>query len=687
MIKLNNIKFTLSIISLVMTSCLMYFSTNLHGDAFFPELIVNDLFYGQGKWQDWVFPPAPAYFDIFLYLISSIIFQDMIWRMFFTSIIEICMVATCTIWLAKQIYSDVSKHGICLILLALALVNIMSAHVIGFVLYSYKANFHFSSFLFSLLGLNMIIKFCSKPNFLMALGIIFIGVIAEISSQLFIVQFILPVSVFACFGICIFRMNWKYTIKLLYVLTIMGSIHVFYNIVFKIITYNDALSSRQFLTIKSIKKSIKIFLATTREIFSFNEPVFLIAGLFILFLFSYILYKLYFILNPTQTITENKVIMSVNFPLKLNEFKIPTIIFFMIMLSIINISGVVISGGFHNAICYTYFSFPIALIIIISIILLDKTYLNYYKIQNICFFFIYAIITILTVNIVISKPKDIFKQHHFNTTIKSTNNCIDDLSNNEFVPQGGLSSYHLSKGINYFSNEKYSILAIADDLSPLFWFSSLREVYELAPLNHPDYLYNFIIFRRINGLSESKLSKILPKPFKIVNCSNKRAKIWLYNDKKLDSFVKASKKLFLLRRNELILNNLVEFPASLFLGEVGQSYGESGRIAVQNKDKPGFLINNGILGYIEGQTPYNITIKYTTRGNIGTKIGKILIGQFSQPGINTLLYEQDIIINDQHQISANIKSSHALGHCRFEVKVWFDGSGELSVKSIGIKKI
>ena len=103
--KNEKVTLAISILILALTTSLLWFKISIHSDSLFLDSLAKDLFEQNGKWSDWRFSPAPAYFpDMLLYFLAYTILPNAYSRIFFVSVAQIIILTFAVTWTSKQIY-------------------------------------------------------------------------------------------------------------------------------------------------------------------------------------------------------------------------------------------------------------------------------------------------------------------------------------------------------------------------------------------------------------------------------------------------------------------------------------------------------------------------------------------------------------------------------------------------------
>lgn len=676
MINLEKTKIILSSIVVALTASLLYFKTILHSDALFLEALSTDLFSHGGRWADWKFSAAPAYLpDMLLYFLAYPIFQDASWRIFFVSAAQVFMLTITATWVSKQICPKLSKNAISIVILMVAFVTLVSAQS-GMWLYFYTTNNHFASLVFSLLCLGLFIRFFEKPTLVTAAILVLIGGAAKASTAIYLISFTAPAFVFFLSALIILGNtieNYRlYRSRLIGMLAILIASHILSVLFEELLTYNSPLEGRAPASLEAAGNSLKLFLQATANAFSFDNRSTLLFTIAVVVSFLFLLYRM---LRGIK-LDGNSLSISLYSPsTNVVDWKFVASVSFLAIVVPVNIAGAVLSGGFADNAGYRYFMFPIALAIILSVILLDRSSRKISIIWNICYFILIALILVLSFRFIKKSIKSV-------NPVNSVATCLLDIENSGFVLKAGIADYWNARGVSAYLPKKNPIFATLNDLSPFFWVSTIGPI--VRPSHYPEYKYNFAILRNTgNGgnfnYTPDTIGKFLPVPSNIYSCPDSKTQVWLYSEGDLDLVMKASASAFLFKRN--LADNLLILGANL-PGNTGEKYG-LGRIAKSFDNKAGFLSYGPYINLDGGH--YKVVIKYAATGIPGSAIGYIDMGRFNIPE-GVVLHKEDILSASDGSVSV-ILDIPPSGFPQFEARTWFAGQGELTVHSLEITKL
>lgn len=299
----SNIRYFLSFLALFFATSLLWFRIQLHSDILHWEALARDLFDLGGKWSDWRFPPAPAYFpETLLYFLTYKILPNSYYRVFFISVAQVFMLLTAVIWTSKQIYPQISIRAREVVILLLTFVTFTAANS-GMWLYFYSNSTHFSSILFSLICLGLIIRFYEKPSLLCAIYLTLINTIAPASTAIYLINFLIPAIVTALFLLIMGKFthySWINRNKILSILGILSISFLLFFFINPLITLNKPLEGKMPLTFKGARDSFNLFLNNTANAFSFDNGFTFTLSTLILLSLCFLIYILF--INKKKTL-------------------------------------------------------------------------------------------------------------------------------------------------------------------------------------------------------------------------------------------------------------------------------------------------------------------------------------------------------------------------------------------------
>ncbi|EFL91635.1 hypothetical protein REG_1078 [Candidatus Regiella insecticola LSR1] len=634
----SNIRYFLSFLALFFATSLLWFRIQLHSDILHWEALARDLFDLGGKWSDWRFPPAPAYFpETLLYFLTYKILPNSYYRVFFISVAQVFMLLTAVIWTSKQIYPQISIRAREVVILLLTFVTFTAANS-GMWLYFYSNSTHFSSILFSLICLGLIIRFYEKPSLLCAIYLTLINTIAPASTAIYLINFLIPAIVTALFLLIMGKFthySWINRNKILSILGILSISFLLFFFINPLITLNKPLEGKMPLTFKGARDSFNLFLNNTANAFSFDNGFTFTLSTLILLSLCFLIYILF--INKKQNVAN---LLQINSENTVNDnWKFLFSCLFLFIVMPINVFGALLSGGFRDLYAYRYFTFFLSLILIMMVIVADKLHYFSSKKYKLVFYFIcFAIIFFSILKIKEKKFVDIINMPSL--MAKNPVSFLLNIEKEGFILQSGIANYWHARGVSEFLTKKNWILATLNNITPFYWISSM------GPIRRPDhyqYKYNFLISSMNDYpfyFTPDKIEKYLPLPSKKHKCADGNTEIWLYTDNTLDIAVRNMFNRFLFPKK---LSDTYQSEGRLLPGEIGRIIGLA-RSADSLRDKPGFLSYGPYIFLNEGK--YKISVIYSTAGSEGSTVGYIDMGRFNiaQPNV---LYKQFLQSNTE----------------------------------------
>lgn len=685
-------------LTLIFATGLLYFRVTLHSDSLFLEDLATDLFAYGGAWKDWKFTPAPAYVpDMLLYFLGYAILPSAPLRIFFVTACQALMLTMISLWLARKIRPQLSVNAKALIILMLAFSSLVASRS-GMWLYFNTTNNHVPALLFSLLSLGLILDYLERPKILTALSIIAVGAIAKASTAIFLICFALPAFA-ACLLAILVTFNQTqtshYRNRLFALMGIVIGSQILATIIDRIVTYHDPLAGRAPASAESAGNSLKLFIQATQGAFSTDNRSTFVFSLVVASAFAFLIYRLIKRVSlHADEGPEKSEGLQISFPVisqREGNWRFSACAFLLIITVPINISGAILSGGFADIAGYRYFMFPIALVVLLTIISIDGNSASKSSWRD---SFIYLVIIILLIGCISTLTKlDAFSQlgqgreqirtYKYPMGEDKAVACLNELEINGVSLDAGISDYWLARGLAQSMPYKMPIVAVTNDLTPFFWMSTIGPM--IRAENYPKRRYNFAILRNpehgfVFDFTPQTIGKMLPVEYTAYFCKGTDLQVWHYQNDKLDSVVKAAQSQFLYREK---LSGKAIFLANKLPSLVG-TIQNSDRTALATSDPAGFLIFGPYIDLQGGR--YKISINYTAKSNGDEVVGIFDIGRFDVPEKTSVLYKENLKPSESDVVEAIVKIP-AEGLQRAEFRMWFTGHGQLTVKSIELEKL
>lgn len=663
-----------SIVLLVVASLFLYNKVSLNSDSLFLDSLSTDLFSLGGFWSEWKLTPAPAYFpDMLLYFISYPILPNAVSRIFFVSAIQVYLLAFAACWLAKQINPRISKNAITFIILCLSYITIV-AFKSNMWLYFYSTNNHFASLFLGLLSLGLFIKFFKHPTRWLAGWLILVNSIAYSSSAVYLICFIAPACSLMILFLIMLKRDASSTrelqVKFLYIFLLLITSIGFSWLIDACTSYHNPLVGRTKVTMIRITDSFSYFLEFLFGAFNPQDHFTFTLSISVLFAFLFLIYhalrhlKIDFLnLNISPQSCQK---------MRDKPYALLCCSIFLLTIIPFNITGVVLSGGLVDPIANRYFTFSMALVLILAVVFVDSYYKkNFFYIVN---FFLIAILLCFELYFLKHAPLPDSRASYQ----AQVGYCLMQIEEEGFPLHTGVSDYWFSRAVTHYLKNRQQILPIYQDGKPFFWMSTLGPLLHPKKYNHIS--YNFaIVHNKMDsqfGVAVENLIKIFPKPSRIYPCPQADMQIWLYQDNSLDKKINANIESFLNTMNGNFFSTAAMLP-----GQTGHISGST-RLANET-DHEGFLTYGPYITLKHGQ--YKIQLNYSAQSDLKGPIGRLEIGRFDRR-LN-MLHQEKIYPKTTPQKFSTIVSVPWGGIKSFEVRTFFSGSGQLRIDSLEINKI
>lgn len=668
-------------IVLTLTSSLLIFKTNLHSDSLFLDNVMVDIFKYGGKWSDWTITPAPAYLpDMLTYALSYFIIPSPALRIVFVCVVQALLLAFACIHLASTVRPSFSINSKIFILVILSFFSLVAANSSMWLFFN-STNNHFGALIFPIFCMSMAYSYWDSRKIYNAVLIV-LGVAAGTSSTpVFILSFTIPFLIFSLAAICFLRSQKELRKFLLQVITLILIGHFLASIINSFAISFDTFSGRVPITIDGALRSIGSFVEASRitfgrqNYFTFALAIFsVIAIVSVIFDF---LKKLSFSVDSSEGLLSK---FSVEIPS--DSLKYYAALLFFLIAFPASVIGSIASGGFIDSAGYRYFSFPIALGVLLWIVRLDEKLTSLKSSATYLGLFLLLAVTILgiisTNSLFVSSGRESVLKL-FSSGIRNSNDdigeCIQKEAEDGFVFHAGVADFWNSRGVMYKTRNVPYILPVTNDLNPFF------HIMTLGPLLYPEKYgaepYNFLIVRKSGtetqfDLTPEVIGHLVPPPSKIVDCKNTDSTLWLYEDLRLDEVIrkKVSHLLFQLGRQQKFLILASELP-----GLVGSSESTS-KVARAINDNAGYLSYGPYVKIPKGN--YKVTISYeaTEYGN------KWDAGRFNDPNKIITVASGDV---PKGRGSLEFEFGAKKPIDQFEIRVWFGGRGSLVLNSIALE--
>lgn len=657
---------------------LLVFKVNLNSDLLFLDSLAADLFRHGGAWRHWKFTPAPAYVpDMLAYAIGYFVFPTPPQRIVFVCLVQALLLAAACMYLARTIkptFSVNAKVGVLLVTMGVVLVSANSSMWLFFS----STNNHFAALLFPLLCLAWAFRFLEKKA-LPVLVWITAGVAAgTASTSVFTLAFTLPAVILLAACAFVFRFHRQFRGS---AFQLAGAILAGQGIAMvlrKMLLSFDALQGRTSMSVEGASRSFAAFVSATRVTFGTDNRYTLVLAIFLVLSIAWLLVdwvldrKLSIDTSPDGVPTAWLKVSGTNWAYSLG-------VIFLLVVFPVNVMGAVLSGGFVDPWGYRYFSFPITLGVLLWIVMLDSKSAFNARWAGPVLILCMAAIAMLAVRSL--KP---LLAHSGRPSYASmfdrgavgagdaVGACIDAQAGKGFAFGAGIGDFWNARGISHKTGKPLHILPVLNDAMPFFHMMSVGPL--IDPRQYGIASYNFVLMRKAGTTTQfdftpDTVGRHLPRPARIVDCTNSDTELWLYTDLALDTVVKDKANLFLGQQG--LVRDYRKAAAEL-PGEVGQVEAQS-RVAEAGRDKTGYLSYGPYITLPPGR--YQVTVSYTA-----TEAGnKWDAGRFNNPQQLATLAAGDVPPGSgELKFSFETRSSVP----DVEIRTWFGGHGVFKVHQI-----
>lgn len=541
---------------MICASCLIS-RVYLNSDTLFLESLTQDLFNHHNLWADWRLTAAPAYLpDMLLYFLSSTFLSSVVMRIFFVSFCQVILLTMVGLWLAKKIQPSISLISKIAIILMMIFITLVANHSAMW-LYFYTTNNHFAALLFGLLGLGLLLQFTEQPSLLLAITIVLVCAIAKTSTAVFVIGFLIP-AILA--GLLTFTLSIReptlkdYSQRIAITTLLLISSFIISHVFDWLLTYHSMLNARLPMSAESAGHAFTLFLQSLRISFAFDN-IYTLSLSIIIFL-SFIILIVKTLLSISGYSDSSNKLCGLQLPFATQsdnsiDWKLSFCGLLLILIVPINFFGAIISGGFADTAGARYFTVPIGLSLLLTVIVIDKMSHHSDIIRKIYVFIISIIFLILTL-LVGQTVKQIFYGSSFSSLIQASYskdtgetqiaNCLETLISQKIPLHAGVADYWFSRGVMIRMRHDTPIEATTNDLTPFFWMSTIGPY--IHPERYPKRTYNFIIVHPDNdtdpfNYDTNTLSKIVPRGYTQLTCAHTSVTIWFYPNDQLDKIVKA----------------------------------------------------------------------------------------------------------------------------------------------------
>lgn len=524
----NKIKYLLAWLVLALSASVLRFKVYLHSDSLFLDDLFSDLLLHGGRWAEWKFSSAPDFVpDMLLYLLAFPLFGDPATRIFFVSLIQVFLVAAVLLWCARKIDPALGKSAAVSILLLLALFTLASAKS-GMWLYFYTTNNHLATLLFGLTGAGLMLRYLERPATATTAWLIAGCVAASLSTQLFTLSFTLPVLMLLggawlmLGGAPAHRPQRRALARL--AAMVFGA-QVLAALLAKVVIRNVANEGRVHASPETAGIALRNFLQAIKTAFAPDNGLTLACATLVLLALLFLAYRL----------LRACVLDRQGLTVGASDWRFGAASALLGAVLVVNVFGVVLSGGFADQYAMRYFVFPLALALVLCVIRLDQLLKGRAWLTGASQLALGAVIAVGATRLTLEPPPPIVGPSALAA------GCLTRIEAAGFPLRAGIAEYWNARGVRYLLPAKNPILATDNKLAPDFHVSTLGPV--LRPQDYPAHHYNFaILYGAVEpadpGYTAATLRPALPPPTRVDNCGDGRLEIWLYQDDSLDRAVK-----------------------------------------------------------------------------------------------------------------------------------------------------
>ena len=650
-------------------------------DMLYVDYVMRDLL-GGGLWRDWRLPPAQAYFpDLVIYAAGYLLMQGTAWHIWCITACESLLLVASLRWLAAQIAPDVSAHARIVVVLMTAMVS-MVASFSAMMLYFDKTNWHVSSLLFSLLSLGLFLKFLGTRRVGIGLLIIAVVTMAVASDAIYVVSFLIPAA--AALGLGLFASllfpdleRHRSSLSACFGLMALGGIGA--KIFSHLVTYNNSFDAARVPTsLAAARHSLHIFLAATAVAFKPDNALTFVFSLTVLGGLVYLLIRIggsvWRWAPQWRDLTSRPDIRA--------HWKLYASLLFFSLVLPLNLAGDIISGGLVDPGGYRYLSFPLALILLLSLLLLDRERGRLARfVPNLArasfagpLVIIFGI-TYILVKGPYSQPIQYWPSRHEPKGAR----CLTELQRQGVKIEAGLSQYWLARGVPELMEHPVPMLALDGAALPLFWMSTIGPV--LRPEHYPRH-YNFVMIPEpptlpVEFTTETAADRF-PAGYKDYRCPDSLLHVWLYEGETLDNFVRHSEDVFLFTNGITPHGRLAAEKLPGVIGHLEQGR----RFASEPKDPAGVLSYGPYVNLKAGH--YQVTLYYDALPAQGQSVGNWdIIGRAGSSS------EVSTLFNESFDPARHVATAHIEippdGMNLVEFRTIFSGHGRLAIQSFEVE--
>jgi hypothetical protein len=528
---------------LALSASLLRFKVRLQSDTLFLDDLFTDLLSRSGRWAEWKFSSAPAFFpDMLLYFLSLPIFHDPATRIFAVSAAQVFLLAAALLWCARQIDPALSSSARTSILLLLALFTLASAQS-GMWLFFYTTNNHLASLLFGLTGAGLMLRHIARRDRASAALLIIGSALALVSTALFTLSFMLPVLLLLAAAWVVLgdpgpAHAATYQPQRRTMLRLGGMLvaaQVLATLLSKVLIRNVANEGRVHASPETAGVALHNFLLALKTSFKSDNWLTMSCSVLLLLALLYLAYRLLRAVAPTR----NGVMVSAA------EWRFGAAAALLCVVLPVNLAGVILSGGFADPFGMRYLMFPLTLALLLAVILLARASAGRPWPARVLQLTLGGVIAVNAGGLTLRPPPVIVDDSELAA------GCLARIQGAGFALHAGIADYWNGRGVSYLLAHRNPILVTDTRLAPDFHVSTLGPL--VRPRDYPRHDYNFAVLyggvKPVNpDYTAAAMRAVLPGADRIESCADGRLEIWLYQDQRLDQAVKQAGAAFLRNR-------------------------------------------------------------------------------------------------------------------------------------------
>jgi hypothetical protein len=517
---------------LALSASLLRFKVRLQSDTLFLDDLFTDLLTRSGRWAEWKFSSAPAFFpDMLLYFLSLPIFHDPATRIFAVSVAQVFLLAAALLWCARQIDPALSSTAKSSIILLLALFTLASAQS-GMWLFFYTTNNHLASLLFGLTGAGLMLRYLARRDRASAALLIIGSALALVSTALFTLSFMLPALLLLAAAWMVYASQRR---TLLQLGGMLVAAQVLATLLSKVLIRNVANEGRVHASPETAGVALHNFLLAIKTSFTPDNWLTMSCSLLLLLALLYLAYRLLRAVAPTR----NGVMVSAA------EWRFGAAAALLCVVLPVNLAGVILSGGFADPFGMRYLMFPLTLALLLAVILLDRACAGRPWPARLLQLALGGVIAVNAGGLTLRPPPVIVDDSELAA------GCLARIQGAGFALHAGIADYWNGRGVSYLLADRNPILVTDTRLAPDFHVSTLGPL--LRPQDYPRHDYNFAVLyagvKPVNpDYTAAAMRAVLPAADRVESCADGRLEIWLYQDQRLDQAVKQAGAAFLRSR-------------------------------------------------------------------------------------------------------------------------------------------